>query len=147
MTTDLVPTGITKKNVLFSLHNFARLWVARTWLECRSESFTFVPKIRIVARKFVFCYRTPDFVDGPFRGPKSLNFPDGKIQRTKTFQKNCVNRFRDKKCVNDFSRQIKCVNHFATKKYIKLQFDLHFKRVCAVFVTSSLFYGDIIILG
>ena len=114
MTTDLVPTGIMKKNVLFSLHNFARLWVARTWLECRSESFTFVPKIRIVARKFVFCYRTPDFVDGPFRGPKSLNFPDGKIQRTKTFQKNCVNRFRDKKCVNDFSRQIKCVNHFAT---------------------------------
>ena len=24
------------------------------------------PKIRISARKFVFCYRTPDFVDGPF---------------------------------------------------------------------------------
>ena len=39
------------------------------------------------------------------RGPKSLNFPDGNFQRTKTFRTKCVNRFRDKcikKCVNRF---------------------------------------------
>ena len=32
----------------------------------------------------------------------------------------------------------------ASKKYIKLQFDLQVKKVCAVFVISSPFYGDII---
>ena len=30
------------------------------------------------------------------RGPKSVNFPDGKIQRAKTFRTKCVNRFCDK---------------------------------------------------
>ena len=30
------------------------------------------------------------------RGPKSLDFPDGKIQRAKTFRTKCVNRFCDK---------------------------------------------------
>ena len=45
------------------------------------------------------------------RGPKSLNFPDGKIKHAKTFLVVLV------------------------------------KRVCAVFVISSPFYGDIIILA
>ena len=30
------------------------------------------------------------------------------------------------------------------KKHIKLQFDIQVKRICAVFVTSQPFYGDII---
>ena len=39
------------------------------------------------------------------RGPKGLNFPDGNFQRAKTFQKKCVNRFRDKKVRKSFLRQ------------------------------------------
>ena len=33
----------------------------------------------------------------PPRGPKSLNFLDGKIQRANIFRTKCVNPFRDKK--------------------------------------------------
>ena len=67
------------------------------------------------------------------RDPKSLNFPDGKIQSAKTR----VNRLYDKKtCVNCFSQQIKSVSRFRDKKYIELQFDLQVKEVCAVFVES-----------
>ena len=40
--------------------------MAGTWLEARSESFFFWQNFRIFARKSVFCYRTPDFVNGPF---------------------------------------------------------------------------------
>ena len=40
--------------------------MAGTWLEYRSESFFFAKNFRIFARKSVFCYRTPDFVNGPF---------------------------------------------------------------------------------
>ena len=40
--------------------------MAGTWLEARSESFFFGQNFRIFARKSVFCYRTPDFVNGPF---------------------------------------------------------------------------------
>ena len=40
--------------------------MAGTWLEARSESFFFGQNFRILARKSVFCYRTPDFVNGPF---------------------------------------------------------------------------------
>ena len=39
--------------------------MAGTWLEYRSEFF-FAQNFRIFVRKSVFCYRTPDFVDGPF---------------------------------------------------------------------------------
>ena len=45
------------------------------------------------------------------RGPKSMNFPDGKIQRAKTFRTKCVNCFRDKKVRKPF---------FATNKVSKL---------------------------
>ena len=31
------------------------------------------------------------------RDPKSLNFPDGQIQRAETFRTRCLNRFHDKK--------------------------------------------------
>ena len=47
------------------------------------------------------------------RGPKSLNFPDGKIQLAKTFRRKCVNRSRDK---------IVRISFFATKKYINCNF-------------------------
>ena len=40
--------------------------MAGTWLGVRSESFFFGQNFRILARKSVFCYRTPDFVNGPF---------------------------------------------------------------------------------
>ncbi len=40
--------------------------MAGTWLEYRSESFFFGQNFRIFGRKSVFCYRTPDFVNGPF---------------------------------------------------------------------------------
>ena len=40
--------------------------MAGTWLEARSERFFFGQNFRILARKSVFCYRTPDFVNGPF---------------------------------------------------------------------------------
>ena len=40
--------------------------MAGTWLEYRSESFFFGKNFRIFVRKSVFCYRTPDFVNGPF---------------------------------------------------------------------------------
>merc|ERR1711867_81960 len=40
--------------------------VAGTWLEYRSVTFFFGLNFRILARKSVFCYRTPDFVNGPF---------------------------------------------------------------------------------
>ena len=40
------------------------------------------------------------------RGPKSLNFPDGKFQCAKTFWTKCVNRFCDKKVRKSFLRQI-----------------------------------------
>ncbi len=40
--------------------------VAGTWLGVRSGRFFFAQNFRILARKSVFCYRTPDFVNGPF---------------------------------------------------------------------------------
>ena len=40
--------------------------MAGTWLGLRSEFFFFAQNFRIFARKSVFCYRTPDFVNGPF---------------------------------------------------------------------------------
>ena len=40
--------------------------MAGTWLEYRSALFFFGQNFRILARKSVFCYRTPDFVNGPF---------------------------------------------------------------------------------
>ena len=40
--------------------------MAGTWLGSKSESFFFGQNFRILARKSVFCYRTPDFVNGPF---------------------------------------------------------------------------------
>ena len=40
--------------------------VARTWFRLRSESFFLGPKIRILAQKSVFFYKTLDFVNGPF---------------------------------------------------------------------------------
>jgi hypothetical protein len=39
--------------------------VAGTWLESKSGTF-FWQNFRSSARKSVFCYRTPDFVNGPF---------------------------------------------------------------------------------
>ena len=39
--------------------------MAGTWLGSRSEFF-FAQNFRIFVRKSVFCYRTPDFVSGPF---------------------------------------------------------------------------------
>ena len=64
-----------------------------------------------------------------FRGPKSLNFPDGKIQRAKTFRTKCVNRFRNKKCVNCFSRQIKCVKRFLRQEKCVNRFSLQIKCI------------------
>ena len=40
--------------------------MAGTWLGVRSGRFFFAQNFRILARKSVFCYRTPDFVNGPF---------------------------------------------------------------------------------
>jgi len=40
--------------------------MAGTWLGLRSALFFFGQNFRILARKSVFCYRTPDFVNGPF---------------------------------------------------------------------------------
>ena len=40
--------------------------MAGTWLEARSGFFFLGQNFRILARKSVFCYRTPDFVNGPF---------------------------------------------------------------------------------
>ncbi len=40
--------------------------MAGTWLAVRSGRFFFGQNFRILARKSVFCYRTPDFVNGPF---------------------------------------------------------------------------------
>ena len=40
--------------------------MAGTWLEARSVTFFFWQNFRIFVRKSVFCYRTPDFGNGPF---------------------------------------------------------------------------------
>ena len=40
--------------------------MAGTWLGVKSVTFFFSLNFRIWARKSVFCYRTPDFVNGPF---------------------------------------------------------------------------------
>ena len=40
--------------------------MAGTWLGVKSVTFFFGLNFRIWARKSVFCYRTPDFVNGPF---------------------------------------------------------------------------------
>ena len=40
--------------------------MAGTWLGVKSVTFFFGQNFRILARKSVFCYRTPDFVNGPF---------------------------------------------------------------------------------
>ena len=40
--------------------------MAGTWLGLRSALFFFGQNFRIFAQKSVFCYRTPDFVNGPF---------------------------------------------------------------------------------
>ena len=65
-----------------------------------------------------------------FRGPKSLNFPDGNFQRAKTFRAECVNRFRDKKKrVNRFRDKKTCVNSFCDKKGALIVFATK-KSVC-----------------
>ena len=62
----------TTKRLIFIWENgtffFAQLCpvVARTWFRLRSESFFLGPKIRILAQKSVFFYKTLDFVNGPF---------------------------------------------------------------------------------
>ena len=40
--------------------------MAGTWLEATSVCFFLGQNFRIFVRKSVFCYRTPDFVNGPF---------------------------------------------------------------------------------
>ena len=40
--------------------------MAGTWLGLKSGTFFFWQNFRILARKSVFCYRTQDFVNGPF---------------------------------------------------------------------------------
>ena len=40
--------------------------MAGTWLAVRSVCFFLGQNVQILARKSVFCYRTPDFVNGPF---------------------------------------------------------------------------------
>ena len=73
-------------------------------------------------------------------------------------KKVCVNRFCIKTSVLKSFLQQKSVRWLylrqksvhksfsRRKKYIELQFDVQIKIICAVFVTSSPFYGDITIL-
>ena len=55
-------TFIWEKGI-FSLHNFFLSWLEHG---VQPEVSFLGPKIRFLARKSVFCYRTPNFVKGPF---------------------------------------------------------------------------------